>query len=107
MTADFHAMLASLKAGEAPDTIYDDLSSVYEESLQGFNSAQAEHATALEGANGRIQELESQLSETKALKFDELMNKPAGNDGDGFSDTDGDGDDDDPASGGIDDLFDH
>lgn len=105
--ADFAALLASLQAGDAPDTIYDDLSSSYNEILQGRETDAAEHAAALEGSNSRVRELEAELSQLKALKFDELMNSTGSTDGDGDGNTDADddGEDDDPASGGIDDLF--
>jgi len=105
MKVDFAALLASLQGDDAPDTIYDDLSSVYNEAIQGREADAAEHTAALEGANTRIQELEAQLSETKALKFDELMNSTADNDGDGDPDDTDPDDNDDDVSSGIDGLF--
>jgi hypothetical protein len=90
-------MLRNPPEGGVPDTIYDDLSSSYNDVLSGA-SAKATEADTL------VQSLNAEISRLKAMNFDLLTAVPS-TDPDGDEGDDNNENDDDAESGGIDDLF--
>lgn len=69
---DFEALLEMLRVGadDMPSTIYDDIGSIYRESLENYNGAILQQDIL----NTRIQELESEISKLKNANYDLMVN---------------------------------
>ena len=103
---EFDAMIDSLKAGEAPETIYDDLSLAYSTMLESSSAKvselEASAAAAAEAHAADIQARDAEISRLKAVNYDLLMATPSADPEDGGSEPDSEEDD---GQMSIDDLF--
>lgn len=92
---DFEALLEMLRVGadDMPSTIYDDVGSIYRETLENYNGAILQQDIL----NARIQELESEISKLKNANYDLMVN--------GHQNEMPETDEDDENDGGIDSLF--